>query len=144
MSIEYLAEVYREYQGAVSLKGFMRIVDQPYWQLRDYLKGEEKRQHRKQALSQAAAEVTAAAAEGTSYGYRRVYQHLRNKGVEIGRECVRHLMGELGLQPPPLCKKKRNKQEVIAVEDWSKGRRLQIDATRLTLDDGVAWVYLSE
>ena len=144
MSIDYLAEVYREYQGQVSLKGFMRLVDQPYWRLRDYLKGEEKREHRQQALSQAAAEVTAAAAADTSYGYRRVYQHLRNKGVEIGRECVRHLMGELGLQPPPPCKKKRQKQDVTAVEDWPEGRRLQIDATRLTLDDGVAWVYLVE
>jgi transposase InsO family protein len=54
------------------------------------------------------------------------------------------LTGELGLQPPPPCKKKRKKQDVTAVEDWPEGRRLQIDATRLTLDDGVAWVYLVE
>jgi transposase InsO family protein len=128
----------------VSLKGFMRVIDQPYWRLRDYLRGEEKRQRRDQALSQAAAEVTAAAAEDTSYGYRRVYQHLRGRGVEIGRECVRRLMGELGLQPPPPRKKQREKHEVTAVEDWPEGRRLQIDATRLKLDDGVAWVYLVE
>lgn len=144
MSVEDLAEVYRQYQGEVSLKGFMRIVDQPYWRLRDYRSGEEKRQARAQALSQAVAEVTAAAAEDTSYGYRRVYQHLRGKGVQIGRECVRRLMGELGLQPPPPRKKKREKHKVVGVADWPAGRRVQIDATRLTLDDGVCWVYLVE
>ena len=78
-----LAQVYRQYQGQVSLRGFMRIVDQPYWRLRDYLRAEPKRRRREQALAQAAVEVQAAAAEDSSYGYRRVYQHLREKGVEI-------------------------------------------------------------
>lgn len=144
MSIADLAEVYREYQGQISLRGFMRIVDQPYWRLRDYLRGEAKRQRRAQAQSQAVAAVSAAAAVDSSYGYRRVYRHLREQGVAIGRECVRRLMGELGLQPPPPRKKPREKHAVTAVEDWPEGRRLQIDATRLTLDDGVAWVYLVE
>ena len=144
MSIECLAEVYREFQGQVSLKGFMRLFDQPYWRLRDYLRGEEQRQQRAQAWSQAAAEVTAAAAEDGTYGYRRVYQHLCEKGVDIGRECVRHLMGELGLQPPPPSKKKREKHKVVAEQDWPDGRRLQIDATRLTFEGQVAWVYLVE
>ena len=144
MSLDDLAKVYREYQGQVSLKGFMRLLDQPYWRLRDYLKGEEQRQRRRQVLSQKAAEVAAAAAEDSSYGYRRVYRSLNEKGVEIGRECVRLLMGELGLQVPPPCKKKRDKHEVVAEQDWPIGRRLQIDATRLKLDGEIAWVYLVE
>ena len=88
--------------------------------------------------------MTAAAAEEATYGYRRVYQQLREKGVEIGREGVRHLMGELGLQPPPPSKKKRQKHNVVAEPDWPEGRWLQIDATRLTFDGRVAWVYLVE
>ena len=144
MSVEYLAEVYREYQGQVSLKGFMRLVDQPYWRLRDYLRGEAVRRRRDQVRSQAAAEVLSVAAEDDTYGYRRVYERLCQKGAQIGRECVRQLMGELGLQPLPPVKKSRKKQPVVAEQDWPQGRRLQIDATRLSLDDGVAWVYLVE
>jgi transposase InsO family protein len=144
LSVEDLAEVYREYQGQVSLKGFMRVVEQPYWRLRDYLQGEAGRRDRDQARSQAVAAVSAAAAADTSYGYRRVYQHLRAEGVALGREGVRRLMGELGLQPPLPRKKAREKVEVVATENWPEGRRLQIDATRLRLDDGVAWVYLVE
>lgn len=142
--MESLAEVYHEYQGRISLRGFMRLVDQPYWRLRDYRRREGQRRQREQALSQAAAAVRAVADEDASYGYRRVYQRLRQQGVEIGRECVRRLMGEMGLQPPPPAKKKRQKHAVVAEPDWPAGRRLQIDATRLTLDDGVAWVYLVE
>jgi putative transposase len=53
-------------------------------------------------------------------------------------------MGDLGLQPPPPLKKKRPVPTVTAEPDWPEGRRLQIDATRFRLDDGVAWVYLVE
>ena len=122
----------------------MRVVDKPYWRLRDYLRAADKRRRRQQALSAAAAEVKAASKFDDSYGYRRVYHHLRNRGVAIGRECVRRLMGELGLQPPPPVKKKRNAPEVVATENWPDGRRLQIDATRFRFDDGVAWIYLVE
>lgn len=144
MSVEYLAEVYREFQERISLKGFMRTVAQPYWRLRDYWHGEAARERRREAQSQAAAEIQQVAAEDDTYGYRRVYKRLRQKGVKLGRECVRQLMGELGLQPPPPAKKQRPKHEVVAEQDWPDGRRLQIDATRLSLDDGVAWVYLVE
>lgn len=144
MSIEYLAEVYREFQGRISLKGFMRTVDQPYWRLRDYLRGEVARERRREGQSQASAEIQAVAAEDDTYGYRRVYKRLHQKGVKLGRECVRQLMGELGLQPPPPAKKQRPKHDVVAEQYWPEGRRLQIDATRLSLDDGVAWVYLVE
>lgn len=122
----------------------MRLVDQPYWRLRDYRRSAAQRQRREHARSQAMAAVSAAAAVDPSYGYRRVYRHLGHQGVTLGRECVRRLMGELGLQPPPPQKKRREKTAVAAVADWPAGRRLQIDATRLTLDDGLAWVYLVE
>ena len=57
----------------------MRIVDQPYWRLRDYLRGEDKRRRREHALSQAAIEVSAAAAEDSSYGYRNGPRNLDNQ-----------------------------------------------------------------
>ena len=107
----------------------MRLVNQPYWRLRDYLRSEGQRQRREQAYSQAALEVSAAAAEDATYGYRHVHQRLRERGSEIGRERVRHLMGELGLQPSPAGKKKRPKHPVAAEADWPEGRRMQIDAT---------------
>ena len=53
-------------------------------------------------------------------------------------------MGDLGLQPPPPLKKKRPAPTVTAERDGPPGRRLQIDATRFRLDDGVAWVYRVE
>ena len=53
-------------------------------------------------------------------------------------------MGDLGFQPPPPLKKKRPAPTVTAERDGPPGRRLQIDATRFRLDDGVAWVYRVE
>ena len=122
----------------------MRLVDQPYWRLRDYLRGEAARQRRCEVRSQAVTAIRAVAAEDGTYGYRRVYRRLGQKGITLGRECIRRLMGELGLQPPPPAKKQRPKHAVVAEQDWPDGRRMQIDATRLTLDDGVVWVYLVE
>ena len=74
----------------------------------------------------------------------RVYHALRRRSRFIGRERVRQLMSEGGLQPPPPLKRKRPTPAVVAEQDWPEGRRLQIDATRFRLDDGVAWVYLVE
>jgi transposase InsO family protein len=142
--VKSLAKIYREYRGHISLKGFMRVVDQPYWRLRDYFRREPQRRHREEVLLQASAAVRSVAEEDASYGYRRVYQRLRQQGIKIGRECVRRLMGQLGLQPPPPIKRTRQKHDVVAEQDWPDGRRLQIDATRLRLDEGVAWVYLVE
>ena len=41
-------------------------------------------------------------------------------------------------------RKKRLPHPVVAECNWPEGRRLQIDATRFRLDDGVAWVYWVE
>jgi hypothetical protein len=122
----------------------MRVMGQPYWRLRDYLRASGPRRQRATAHRCAGVWVQAAAAAQPTYGYRRVYQALRQQHRPIGRERVRQLMGELGLQPPPPLKKKRPAPTVVAEHDWPSGRRLQIDATRFHLDDGVAWVYLVE
>jgi transposase InsO family protein len=142
--MDTLARLYRPYAARLSLKGFMRVMGQPYWQLRDYLRASAQRRQRATAHGRAGAWVHAVAAAEPTYGYRRVYEALRQQHRPIGRERVRQLMGELGLQPPPPMKKKRPAPTVTAERDWPPGRRLQIDATRFRLDDGVAWVYLVE
>jgi putative transposase len=94
LSVEDLDRVYRQYQGQVSLKGFRRMLGQPYWRLRDYRRGDAHRRRRDQALSQAQAAVSARRpGADTSYGYRQVHRHLRAQGVALGREGVRRLMG---------------------------------------------------
>ena len=139
-----LARLYHHYRARISLKGFMRVVGQPYWQLRDYLRVSAARCHRARVQARASAWVQAVATAEPTYGYRRVYQTLRQRHRPIGRERVRRWMDEWGLQPPPPSKKKRPTPVVVAEHDWPEGRRLQIDATRFRLDDGVAWVYLVE
>ena len=139
-----LARLYRCYRARISLKGFMRLVGQPYWRLRDYLCAEAARSQRGEVGSRAATAVAEVAGAEPTYGYRRVYQALRQQHFPVGRERVRQLMGELGLQPPPPMKNPRPAHPVVAEVDWPQGRQLQIDATRFRLDDGVAWVYLVE
>ena len=139
-----LAALYHRYRTRISLRRFMKLVGQPYWRLRDYLRDRPQRCQRVAAYRGAGAWVQAAAAAEPTYGYRRVYAVLRQQHRPIGRERVRQLMDDLGLQPPPPLKKKRPAPTVTAEPDWPEGRRLQIDATRFRLDDGVAWVYLVE
>lgn len=51
-------------------------------------------------------------------------------------------MDTLGLPSPSLTKRKRPLPATLAERDGLEGRRLQIDATRFRLDDGVAWADL--
>ena len=139
-----IAKLYHQYRKRLSINGFMRIVGQPYWRLRDHLQGGARREQRGQLQSRAVTAILGVASAQPTYGYRRVYHRLRQQRTWIGRERVRRLMDELGLRPPPPMKKKRSAHPVVAKADWPEGRRLQIDATRFRLDDGVAWVYLVE
>ena|GEM_PF-6452673 len=119
----------------------LRLVGQPYWRLRDDLQGSAVRKRRIQAQSRAATAVAEVAGAQPTYGYRRGYPRLCQQGSLIGRERVRQWMGVLGLRLPVPLKKKRPIHPVVAECHWPKGRRLQIDAIRFHLDDGVAWVY---
>ncbi|MCC8998060.1 MAG: hypothetical protein LM522_00945 [Candidatus Contendobacter sp.] len=85
--MEALALLYRRYRQRIWLKRFMRVVDPPYyWRLRDYLRAGKVREQRLHARSRAAATVEAVAATETTYDYRRLYPHLRQQGMRIGRE----------------------------------------------------------
>ena len=64
----------------------MRLVGQPHWRLRDYLQGSAVRKRRIQVQSRVATAVAEVAGAQPTYGYRRVYQRLRQQGRLIGRE----------------------------------------------------------
>ena len=87
-----LARLYHHYRARISLKGFMRVIGQPYWRLRDYLRVGAARRHRARVQARASAWVQAVATAEPTYGYRRVYQTLRQQHRLIGRERVRRWM----------------------------------------------------
>lgn len=63
-------------------------------------------------------------------------------GEQTGLEHVRRTVRALGLERPRVKKTRKAPAVVTLPEDWPPGRRVQIDATRLSLPDGVCWVYI--
>jgi putative transposase len=122
----------------------MRVVGMPYWRLRDYQRATTRRQQREQGHQAFQRVVRQAALEQPTYGYRRLYHMLKARGGGIGRERVRRLLARLGLAHERLQKKRRATSAVTAMAILPPGRPVQIDATRLTLGDGVTWVYVVE
>ncbi len=136
-----LADLYRHYPE-LSLRRFAETVGVAYYRLRDFIRTEQqrqKRQQREQALRQTVKEV---ALEHPTYGHRPLYQELKARGVKVGREKVRCILGELGLNPPAARKRRNPSPEVTAVPDYPPGRRVQIDATRVAIRGSKVWVYL--
>lgn len=76
-----------------------------------------------------------------TYGYRGVYHEL-NKRMALGRDKVRRHMNELGLKKNLPKKQRKPAVGVSSVRELLPGRRVQIDATRFALSDGVAWKYV--
>jgi putative transposase len=136
--------VYAQVQTKVSLRGFMRVVGEPYWRLRDYRRAAARHQQRQGGEQALQHSVHQAALAQPTYGYRRLYHVLRVGGLRIGRERVRRLLAAVGLAHERLKKKRRAAPAATAKAELPPGRRVQIDATRLTLGDGVTWVYVVE
>jgi len=139
-----VATVYEQLKMKVSLRGFMRVVGRPYWQLRDYLRTAARRQQRQCSPEALQPAVRQAALRHPTYGYRRLYHALKGGGVRIGRERVRRWLAVLGLKHPWQRKKRRTAPASAAMPALPEGRRAQIDATRVSLADGIAWVYVGE
>ena len=61
---------------------------------------------------------------------------------QLGLHMIRLAVSDLGLQPP--LPRKTRKKSVPALSEtlWPAGRRIQVDATRFSLGDGVCWAYL--
>ena len=86
-------------------------------------------------------QVKQVALQHPTYGYRFLYLELRDKGEQVGLHRIRTLLGELGLNPPQPRKTRRLSKEVVPAPEWSAARRVQINATRLSLTDGTCWIY---
>ena len=136
--------LYEAVKTRVSLRGFARIIGQPYWRLRDYRRSSARRASAAAQDSHLEQRVRQAALEAPTYGYRRLWRVLCGQGVWVGRERLRRLLRALGLSQAMIRKSRRPKVAIQAEEAWPEGRRIQIDATRLSLADGVSWVYLVE
>ena len=131
----------RQSRPELSLRRFARYAGVPYWQLRDFEKSAPKRQRRSQEHDTLREQVKRLALVHPTYGYRFLYLELRVQGEQIGLHHVRELLGELGLNPSQPRKTRKLSPDVVAAPNWPAGRRIQIDATRLSLADGVCWVY---
>ncbi len=131
----------RQSRPELNLRKFARYAGVPYWQLRDFEKSCAARNSREQERNVLREQVKQVALLHPTYGYRFLYQELRAQGEQVGLHRVRELLGELELNPAQPRKTRKPSVEVIAPPDWPAGRRVQIDATRLSLSDGVCWVY---
>ena len=131
----------RQSRPELSLWRFARYAGVPYWQLRDFEKRAPARNEREQVRAALREQVKQVALKHPTYGYRFLYQELRAQGEQVGLHRVRELLGELELNPPQPRKTRKPTATVATPADWPAGRRLQIDATRLSLADGVCWVY---
>jgi len=132
----------------LSLARFAREAGIPAWTLRDARQQIIRQQTRDIEQQIVLEQVRTVALAHPTYGYRRVHQVLRLAASEtapfglLGQHTVRLALGTLSLNPP-LPRKSRKKALPAAPETlWPVGRRIQMDATRFTLADGVCWAYL--
>lgn len=132
----------RQGHADLSLRAFARMAGVPYWRLRDHQQAQVQRRGRERRDEHRLATVKAQALKHPTAGYRRLYRELRQDGQQVGLHAVRRALGKLDLAQPPIRKPRRPSPMVSLPESWPPGRRVQIDATRLSLPDGVGWVYL--
>ena len=112
-----------------------------FWRLRDHQHSASARCARQQHRDELYENVRQAALQHPTYGYRLLYQELKAQGEGIGLHKIRVALGERNLQPPLPRKTRKPSVKVSVPQDWPEGRRIQIDATRLSLPDGVCWIY---
>ena len=125
----------------LSLRRFARYVDVPYHKLRDHRKSAARRVDKEHQQRELKELVRTTALAHPTYGYRLLYQELQDHDSPIGLHRVRLALNSLGLSTAEPKKKRRPRLETPVPQDWPTGRRIQIDATRLSLSDGVCWVY---
>lgn len=151
MSPAQLLGIYEELlkdQPKLSLARFAREAGVPAWTLRDARQQAVRRQERDVEQQLVLEHVRTVALTHPTYGYRRIHQVLHRTAQvpltpgHLGRHTVRLALGALGLNPPR--PRKGRKKAVPAAHEtlWPAGRRVQIDATRFSLADGVCWAYL--
>lgn len=130
-----LVDLYRHYPE-LSLRRFADAAGVAHARLRDFVRGERHRRQRSKHEQELRQQVKAVALEQPTYGHRPLYQELRARGVKIGREKVRQLLGALGLNPAPVKKTRKPAAAVTTAPNLPTGRRLQIDATQVAVTSG--------
>lgn len=125
----------------MSLRRFAQYASVPYWRLRDHQHSAPARCARQQQRDEVQEKIRQVALHHPTAGYRLLYHELKAQGEEIGLHKIRVALGELHLHPPQPRKTRKPSGKVSAPQDWPEGRRVQIDATRLSLSDGVCWIY---
>ena len=138
-----MADIYRQYKTRFSLRSLCKLTGFPRWRLRYHLANLTQREQRQLRLVQEQQQVKKVALKHTTYGYRGVYIEL-NKVFQLGRERVRLHMAELGLKKQVPKRNRKPAPEYSKVCDLPDGRKVQIDATRFELTDGIAWKYVVE
>lgn len=144
-----LHEEFRRDHPHLSLACFAREAGVPAWKLRD-ARQQAAQQARRAERQQARLErIRQAALSHPTYGYRRLHWVLAASPAQeqaapgqIGLHTVRLALSELDLQPPVPRKSRKKAVPVVCETLWPAGRRLQVDATRFSLGDGVCWAYL--
>ncbi|UQN09091.1 integrase core domain-containing protein [Deinococcus sp. QL22] len=123
------------------MRRFAQYVEVPYWRLRNHQHSVPVRCARQQHRDELYEKVRQTALLHSTSGYRLLYQELQAQGEEIGLHQIRTALGELQLHPLQPRKTRKPPKEVSSPQDWPEGRRVQIDATRLSFPDGVCWIY---
>ncbi|WP_189644202.1 integrase core domain-containing protein, partial [Deinococcus piscis] len=127
----------------LSLSKFASEVERPYHVLRDARQNAERSAQRTERCQHVLEAVRLRALEEPLSGYRLIYQALQDVlRPAPGLHTVRRCMVELKVQRPVPRKKRRPAVNPTPVVLWPAGRRIQIDATRLRLPDGICWAYL--
>jgi putative transposase len=141
LSKEQAVQVYQSHQDKISLRGYCNLTGFPRACLRYQLEAQEQRQARSVQQAQEQEQVKEVALKHQTYGYRGVYIEL-NKLYCLGREKVRKHMAALEFKKERPKRKRKPAPEFASVCDLPAGRKLQIDATRFELKEGIAWKYL--
>lgn len=142
-----MAEFNAIYEGILtthpqlSLRRFCQVAEVKYSRLRDFRQTLNSKRKKEQTRSQQIEQIRQSAELHPTYGYRLIYREL---GCDIGREFTRQTLRRLGLNPKQVKKAKRKVPGVVPVTAWPAGRRIQLDATQLSLADGSkVWVYIA-
>ncbi|UFA51723.1 integrase core domain-containing protein [Deinococcus radiophilus] len=145
--MDELLACYQELLGdhpKLSLSRFAGEVERPYHVLRDARQNAERSAQRTERRQHVLEEVRLKALEEPLSGYRLIYQALQQDAQQPspGLHTVRRHMAELKVQRPVPRKKRRPSACPTSIVLWPAGRRVQVDATRLSLPDGICWAYL--
>lgn len=133
----------------MSLACFAREAGVPAWKLRDARQQAAQQAEREDRQQAQLERIRQAALSHPTYGYRRLHQVLTTSAAQepsapghLGLHTIRVALGALDLQPPNPRRSRKKAVPAVSETLWPVGRRVQVDATRFSLGDGISWAYL--